>query len=300
MSFQGTFISAGVSSPTALSFASTAVGERSSSGGTERASSSAVATRPYLSLVIPAYNEEKRLPATLARIAEYLALRDFSYELIVVDDGSRDGTRDVVREFASTRPWVRLEGYNHENGAPLNRGKGAAVRHGVLAANGRDVLFSDADLSTPIEEMEKMLSVIARGTCDIAFASRALPESKLAVHQPWYREWMGRTFNRFVQRIVDTDIVDTQCGFKVFRGDAAKRIFSRALIDGFGFDTEILFLANKFGYRVKEMPVTWQHRDDSRVSPLLAPFQMMGELLQVRLNDMRGLYDEVIDATDAP
>jgi dolichyl-phosphate beta-glucosyltransferase len=246
----------------------------------------------YLSLIIPAYNEEKRLPATLTRMVEYLALRDFSYEIVVVDDGSRDGTRDLVREFAATRSFMRLECYDDENGKPLNRGKGYAVRHGVLAARGRDILFSDADLSTPIEEMEKLLPAISRGDCDMAIASRALPESNLTVHQPWYRERMGRLFNTFVQRIIDTQILDTQCGFKAFRGDVAKRLFGMAQIDGFGFDTEILFLAQKFKYRVREIPVTWEHRDDSRVSPLSAPFQMLSELLQVRLNDIRGLYDE--------
>ena len=255
-------------------------------------STSSDSAQPELSLIIPAYNEENRLPATLSRIIDYLAERDSSYEIIVVDDGSRDGTREMVREFAATHSFVRLENYLDENGKPLNKGKGAAVRHGVLAAHGRDILFSDADLSTPIEEIEPLFAPIARGECDITFASRALPGSKLSVHQPWYREWMGKTFNRFVQRIVNTDIVDTQCGFKAFRGDAARKIFSQARIDGFGFDTEIVFLANKYGFKVKEIPVTWQHRDDSRVSPLVAPFQMMGELLQVRLNDMRGLYDE--------
>jgi dolichyl-phosphate beta-glucosyltransferase len=262
--------------------------------GTSQATSppAALPVTCYLSLIIPAYNEEQRLPATLTRMVEYLSLRDFSYEIVVVDDGSRDGTRDMVREFAATRSFVRLECYNDDNGKPLNRGKGYAVRHGVLSAHGRDILFSDADLSTPIEEMEKLLPMISRGDCDMAIASRALPESNLTVHQPWYRERMGRLFNTFVQRIIDTQIMDTQCGFKAFRGDVAKRLFGMAQIDGFGFDTEILFLAQKLKYRVREIPVTWEHRDDSRVSPLSAPFQMLSELLQVRLNDIRGLYDE--------
>lgn len=251
----------------------------------------AMPVTPYLSLIIPAYNEESRLPATLTRVAEYLALRDFSYELIVVDDGSRDGTRALVRDFAQGHNWVRLLNYDiHHHAA--NRGKGFAVRQGVLHATGRDVLFSDADLSTPIEEMEKLLAPISRGACDVAIASRALPESVLAVHQPWYREIMGRSFNKVVQKIAVPGIVDTQCGFKAFRGDIARRLFSLAQIDGFGFDTEILFLAQKFGYRVQEIPVRWEHRDDSRVSPLTAPFAMMRELFTVRLNDMRGLYEE--------
>ncbi len=248
--------------------------------------------RCYLSLIIPAYNEENRLPATLTRIAEYLATRDYSYELIVVDDGSSDDTRQIVRDFGATHSFVRLECYDDDNGKPLNKGKGFAVRHGVLNSWGRDVLFSDADLSTPIEEMEKLLPHISSGDYDIAIASRALPESNLDVHQPWYREWMGRTFNAFVRRILGTDISDTQCGFKAFRGDAARRIFNLAQINGFGFDTEILFLARKFGMRVREVPVTWRHQDDSRVSPLVAPFQMIGELFQVRSNDAHHLYEE--------
>lgn len=249
-------------------------------------------TRCYLSLIVPAYNEENRLPATLNRIAEYMGQRDFSYEMIVVDDGSRDATREVVREFQRQHEWVRLLTYDDEHDKPANRGKGFAVRQGVLHAAGRDVLFSDADLSTPIEELEHLLPPISRGDCDITIASRALPESNLAVHQPWYREWMGRTFNRFVQRVIHTEIHDTQCGFKAFRGDVAKRLFGLAQIDGFGFDPEILFLAQKFKYRVREIPVTWQHQDDSRVNPLLAPLEMMSELLEIRLHDLRGSYDE--------
>lgn len=252
----------------------------------------ATEARCALSLVIPAYNEEQRLPATLERIVEYMLARDFSYELIVVDDGSRDGTRDVVRRFAVTHQWVRLAQYDDAAGHALNRGKGYAVRHGVLSARGQHVLFSDADLSTPIEEMEKLLPLIAAGKCQIAIASRALPKSNLTVHQPWYREWMGRSFNRLVQTVAVPGIQDTQCGFKAFRGDAARRIFRLTRIDGFGFDTEVLFLARKLGYGVCEVPVTWEHRDDSRVSPLLSPFQMVRELVTVRVNDKKGLYKE--------
>lgn len=246
----------------------------------------------YLSILVPAYNEEKRLPATLEAMADYLARRDFSHELVVIDDGSKDGTRDVVREFAKDRPWVRLVQYDDESGAPLNRGKGFAVRAGVEAAVGRDILFSDADLSTPIEEMERLLPPISRGDCDIAIASRALPESNLAIHQPFHREFMGRTFNKIVQKMAVPGIQDTQCGFKAFRGDVAKRLFQLAQIDGFGFDPEILFMANKFGYKVREIPVTWRHQDDSRVNPITASLSMLRELCEIRWNDARGLYDE--------
>jgi len=245
-----------------------------------------------LSILVPSYNEEQRILPTLARIVEYMDERDAPYEIIVVDDGSRDATRQVVHTFAANHAMVRLESYDDERGNPLNRGKGYAVRRGVLAAKGRNILFSDADLSTPIEEMEKLLPSINEGKCGVAIASRALAGSNLAVHQPWYREAMGRTFNAFVQRLAVPGIQDTQCGFKAFSGEAARRIFNKARIDGFGFDTEVLFLARKYGYRVLEVPVTWRHRENSRVSPFVAPFQMMRELLQVRRNDRRGFYRE--------
>ena len=246
----------------------------------------------YLSIIVPAYNEEKRLPATLEAIADYLATRDFSHELLVVDDGSKDNTRDVVRAFAVTRPWVRLVSYDDEHGHASNRGKGFAIRAGVESAVGRDILFSDADLSTPIEDMERLLPPISRGDCDIAIASRALAESNLEVHQPKHRELMGRTFNKIVQALAVPGVQDTQCGFKAFRGDVAKRLFALARIEGFGFDPEILYLASKYGYRTREIPVTWRHRDNSRVNPLTAPLAMIRELLEVRWNDARGLYDE--------
>ena len=253
----------------------------------------------YLSIVVPAYNEQDRLPDTLTAIADYLGTREFSHELLVVDDGSRDSTRDVVREFAASRPWVRLVQYDDDDGNALNKGKGFAVRAGIEAAVGRDILFSDADLSTPIEDMERLLPPISRGVCDVAIASRALPESNLDVRQPAHREWMGRRFNQIVQTLAVPGIVDTQCGFKAFRGDVAKKLFSLAQIDGFGFDPEILFLAHKFGYTIREIPVTWRHRDNSRVNPLTAPFSMFRELLEVRWNDARGLYDEVAAPTEA-
>jgi dolichyl-phosphate beta-glucosyltransferase len=246
----------------------------------------------YLSILVPAYNEEKRLPLTLETIADYLVTRDFSHELIVIDDGSHDQTRQVVRDFAEDRPWIRLVHYDDEHGAALNRGKGFAIRAGVEAAVGRDILFSDADLSTPIEEMERLLPPISRGDCDVAIASRALPESNLAIHQPAHRELMGRTFNKIVQKMAVPGVKDTQCGFKAFRGDVAKRLFGLAHIDGFGFDPEILFLANKFGYKIREIPVTWRHCDNSRVNPLTAPISMLRELFEIRWNDARGLYDE--------
>ena len=245
---------------------------------------------PDLSLIIPAYNEEKRLPATLDRIAKYLGEQAFTYELLIVDDGSQDQTSQVALDFGARHPWSRLLRLEDEGGRAVNRGKGFAVRSGMLSAVGRDRLFSDADLSTPIEEMEKMLPLL-KGECDLAIASRALPGSNLTVHQPWHREAMGRTFNLFVRLAIGTPISDTQCGFKAMPGDVAQHLFSLARVDGFGFDTELIFLAALKGLRVREVPVTWHHAEESRVNPLLAPLQMMRELAQVRLNHARGLYD---------
>ena len=242
-----------------------------------------------LSLVVPAFNEVKRLPATLERIAEYRCEQGLSAELLIVDDGSRDATREVAKAFARSKAWVRVVHYDDDEDRPVNRGKGFAVRQGVLASVGREVLFSDADLSYPVEEMEKLLPPIARGECDIALASRALPESDSA-HQPWYRELMGRTFNKLVRTVVRTDIRDTQSGFKAFDGDVARRLFALAKIDGFGFDPEIIYLASKFGYRVREVGVVCRHMDESRINPLLSPLAMTRELFEIRLNDLRGVY----------
>jgi dolichyl-phosphate beta-glucosyltransferase len=244
-----------------------------------------------LSIIVPAYNEEKRLPKTLERIAKYLGEQSFSYELIIVDDGSRDQTSRVAFDFCACHSWARLLQYVDASGRAVNRGKGFAVRAGMLASVGREVLFSDAVLSTPFEEMEKLLPPIQSGQCEMSIASRALPGSNLTVHQPWYREAMGRTFNFFVRVAIGTDVHDTQCGFKALRGDEARQIFALARIDGFGFDTEMIFLAAKKNLRVREIPVTWHHAEDSRVNPLIAPLQMMRELAQVRLNNLRGLYD---------
>jgi dolichyl-phosphate beta-glucosyltransferase len=243
-----------------------------------------------LSIVVPAYNEESRLPATLRRIAEYLSLRDSFCEVLLVDDGSRDDTRQLVRNFAARCQWLRPVHYDL-GGHPVNRGKGFAVRQGVLHAVGREVLFSDADLSTPLAEMDKLLALISRGSCEVAIASRALPDSTLLIHQPWYRETMGRTFNRLVRAIAVRGVMDTQCGFKAFAGHVARRLFSLACVDGFGFDVEILFLAQKFGYRICEVPVRWEHREESRVSLFDASLEMMRELITIRVNDLRGAYD---------
>lgn len=242
-----------------------------------------------LAVVIPAYNEQDRLPSTLNTLVAYRTRVDPDWELILVDDGSHDGTRSIMDEFAREHSWARVVFYN-QGGEPANRGKGFAVRQGVLASTARLVMFSDADLSTPIDELSRLAEVVESGEAELAIASRALPESDLAVHQPWYREMMGRTFNLLVQILAVPGIHDTQCGFKLFEGDAARRLFRVARINGFGFDPEILFLARRAGYRIREVPVTWRHVEASRVSPLRAPLQMVRELLTIRLLQWRGCY----------
>ncbi|MBI3721250.1 MAG: glycosyltransferase family 2 protein [Fimbriimonas ginsengisoli] len=214
-----------------------------------------------LSLVIPAYNEERRLPGSLRRVLAYLEQQRLSYELIVVDDGSRDGTRDLVAAFAREDPHVRLVQYGG------NRGKGYAVRRGMLEAGGARVLMSDADLSTPIEEYEKLALALERGA-EIAIGSRALPDSNLAVRQPFLREMLGRTFNAVVRLLAVPGIHDTQCGFKLFTQEAARDVFSVLTVDRWCFDVEALLVARKMGYQIAEIPVTWIDEPNTKVNVL--------------------------------
>ena len=235
----------------------------------------------YLSAVIPAYNEEKRIGTTLKRIGEYLLKKDYLYEIIVVDDGSVDGTCRLVGEIAEQIPCIRLL----ING--VNRGKGYSVRKGILSSRGQLIIFSDADLSTPIEELDKLKMWIERGY-NVAIGSRALPQSRIILRQPWYRVCMGKIFNRLVQLLAIPEIKDTQCGFKLFKGKVAKFLFERQRIDGFGFDAEILFIARKSGYSVREVPVRWMNSPDSRVHILKDPILMLRDLLIMRINYLIG------------
>lgn len=201
-----------------------------------------------ISVVIPAYDEEQRLGGTLKAIMEFLRGRGTDYEIIVVDDGSQDGTADAVKAMAISNPCVRLYCQNR------NRGKGYATKVGVFKARGERILVTDADLSTPIQELEKLLPFLDQGY-DITIGSRGLRESNLIVRQPWYRERMGKAFNLLVRLIVGLELHDTQCGFKCFTKKAAEVVFSRQTLDGFGFDVEILHIARRNGLSVKEVPV---------------------------------------------
>jgi len=240
---------------------------------------------PFLSIVIPAYNEAARLPATLQTVLDYLDRAwTRQFEILVVDDGSYDGTAACVKEAARARAELRLL----RN--PGNRGKGYSVRHGMLKARGQWVLFTDADLSAPIEEIEKLWEAVQREEAAIAIGSRALDRSLIGVHQPWWREWAGRIFNLFMRVLVGLPFRDTQCGFKLFRRDAVKAIFPRQRIERFGFDVEVLYLARKLGFKTVEVPVRWNHAEGTRVSMLRDSLDMFLDLLRVRWNWYRGVY----------
>ena len=234
--------------------------------------------KEFISIVIPAYNDEGRILPTLRRIDEYCRNRFRGFEIIVVDDGSRDSTRNLVKNEQKQTASLRCEGYEE------NRGKGYAIRLGVAASVGDIVLVSDADLSTPIEEVEKLLVSCDEGH-DIAIGSRALEESDIAVRQPWWREFMGKSFNTFVRHLLSVEFRDTQCGFKLFKGDSGREIFSRAAIDRFAYDVEILYLARKAGLKIKEVPIRWLNSPASKVSPVKDSLQMLKDLIKLKLRN---------------
>jgi glycosyltransferase involved in cell wall biosynthesis len=237
-----------------------------------------------ISIVIPAYNEQVRLPDSLRRVERYLREGGWDFhEILVVDDGSTDGTADAAATVASSNPNIRVL----RN--PGNRGKGFSVRHGMLEARGEWRLFSDADLSTPIEELEKLWSTVARGKDQVAIGSRAIDRSLIGVHQPGYRETMGRIFNGVMRAATGLPISDTQCGFKLFRGNVAEEVFSRQKLERFGFDAEVLFIAAGRGYGIAEVPVRWNHVEGSKVG-MFTGLHAFGELLEIRLNSLRGKY----------
>lgn len=236
------------------------------------------------SIVIPAYNEGHRLAPTLATVLAYVRQQGWDAEVIVVNDGSTDNTAQIVREFAAQDHHLRLV----EN--PGNRGKGYAVRNGMLNARGEIIVFSDADLSSPIEEMPKLLQAVAAGA-DIAAGSRWL-RPELQIHrQSLHRQLFGRIFNGLNRIILGLRFKDTQCGFKAFTRRAAQKILPLQRIERWGFDPEILFLARKFGFRVDEVAVRWGHVGGTRINPLLDGARMLQEMVRIRWNDLAGNYD---------
>jgi dolichyl-phosphate beta-glucosyltransferase len=236
-----------------------------------------------LSIVIPAYNEETRLPSSLDQVLSYVGGRYGFVEVLVVDDGSRDGTVDCVHKYAQTHPSVRLL----QN--PGNRGKGYAVRHGMLEATGEWILFTDADLSSPISEIDRLFEAAVREGAQIAIGSRALDRSLIGVHQPASREYAGRVFNFVMRLITGLPFLDTQCGFKLYNSVAARRIFSKQQLEGFGFDVEDLFIAKLLGLKVVEVPVRWNNVEGTKVS-LMNGLDSFLDPLRVRSFQLQGKY----------
>lgn len=237
-----------------------------------------------VSIVIPAYNEEKRLPPTLAKLDQYVqGGRLCVEEVLVVNDGSRDDTAALVRRHAAQHPYLKLL----EN--PGNQGKGYSVRHGMLAAQGDWVLLSDADLSTPLEQAEKLMASAKSAGAQIAIGSRALDRSLIGVHQPVFREYSGRVFNSVMRMLTGLTFLDTQCGFKLYEREAARAVFSRQILKGFSFDVEHLFIARKLGIPTIEVPVVWNDVEGTKVS-MSQGLRSFGDLLRIRRNEVKGLY----------
>lgn len=231
---------------------------------------------PFLAVVIPAYNEEVRLASSLERIAAYFGAQTYTWTVTVVSDGSTDHTDDLVNQQAAQDPRFHLLTYQP------NRGKGYAVRKGILDSPGRFILFCDADLATPQAETSKLLAAMESGA-DVAIGSRPLKESSLDIRQPWYREFLGRAFNLAVRSLAVKGIHDTQCGFKMFTQSAAKDIFNRCALDGFSFDLEALMIARDLGLKIEEIPIHWAHQEGSKVSLMRDGPRMLLDLVKVRL-----------------
>jgi len=250
---------------------------------------------PVLSFLIPAYNESARLGATLGQVLAYLGAQPYSSEVIVLNDGSTDNTVEVAEAYFAThqgRVATRVLSYTP------NRGKGYAVRQGLLAAQGAVAIFSDADLSTPIEEVPAVLEPILSGDYDVVFGSRALSGSQIGQHQPWLREASGRFFNRMVRLITGLPYADTQCGFKAFRLDVCRPMVASAKLDRFGFDVELLFLAYQAGLRLREQAVRWNDAAGSKVG-LLGGLHGFRELWELRQHYRRGSYAAALARTQA-
>lgn len=243
-----------------------------------------------LSVVIPAYNEVDRLPLTLEKVASYLnETPERPAEILVVNDGSSDWTGTSAREIGTKLERPNLSVRVLDN--PGNRGKGYSVRHGMREGRYDWLLFTDADLSAPIEELSKLAAAVSDGGYDAAIGSRALDRSLIGVHQPLFRETLGRIFNLAVRITTGLPFADTQCGFKLFRREAAQKIFAKQLLERFGFDVEILFLAKKFGFRVIEVPVRWNHVEGTKVDTMAGADAFL-DGWRVRRNDWAGKYDE--------
>jgi glycosyltransferase involved in cell wall biosynthesis len=242
---------------------------------------------PEISIVVPAYNEGARIENALDRIFSCAEQKGWDAEVLVVDDGSTDDTASVVERWMVAYPRLHLI----QN--PGNRGKGYSVRNGLLQAAGEIVMFTDADLSAPMEEAERLFRAIHEGA-DVAIGSRWLDRARQTIHQPLYRQFFGRCFNWITRTVMGLPFKDTQCGFKAFRRSAAQVIFRLQTIERWGFDPEILFIAQKLGYEIREVPVTWGHDERSRLSYLRDGLKMLEEMAIIRSNSLAGRYDKAI------
>lgn len=249
--------------------------------------------KSQLTIVVPAYNEERRLPATLVRIAEYVASRSLDAEVLVVDDGSTDGTARVAAEGLKGARGRLLRN-------PGNRGKGYSVRRGVLEAAGRWVLLTDADLSSPIEEHDVLAAAVRDGDLDVAIGSRGLDPSKVEIRQNIVRQSMGKGFNLAIRSMTGLPFRDTQCGFKLMDHARVRALFETMVVDRFAFDVEFLFLCMRFGLRVAEIPVVWRNAPGSTVSMLRDPMNMLLDVARVRWRFRRGLYAPKAERREAP
>lgn len=243
---------------------------------------------PQYSIVIPAYNESARIGCALQAVVACIRQRGWNAEVVVVNDGSHDDTAELVRAFAANAPEVRML----QN--PGNRGKGYSVRNGVLHSLGEIVMFTDADLSAPIEEADGLFAALADGA-DIAIGSRWLERTRQSIRQPLYRQFFGRCFNLVTHAIMGLPYADTQCGFKAFTRAAAQTVFQLQTIERWGFDPEILFIARKRGYRVVEVPVSWAHDERTRISYLRDGTRMLQDIAIVRWNALRGHYNKPVE-----
>ncbi|MBK8301937.1 MAG: dolichyl-phosphate beta-glucosyltransferase [Pyrinomonadaceae bacterium] len=243
--------------------------------------------KPSASIVIPAYNESERIVTPLRTILDFVEASETAYEVIVVDDGSSDDTADVARRIFGEHPSVVTNVIRYEK----NRGKGFAVNTGLQAANADIAVFTDADLSTPITEIDKLVAPITEGKYDVTFGSRALDRSLIGTHQSWLRENGGRVINFMIRTMSGLNFADTQCGFKAFNMVKFRPLLDVMAIDRFGFDIEFLYVANYHGLSLAEIPVRWNDVAGSKVSPFRDTRRMMGELAQIRRNAKKGMYD---------
>ena len=245
--------------------------------------------KPDLSIVVSAFDEQKRLGGSVVKILAYLEREGINAELIIVDDGSSDNTAEIARESAASHPNIKTLVIRYDQ----NRGKGFAVKTGLLAASAEIVLFSDADLSTPIEEMPKLVNPILTSEFDVTFGSRALDRSLIGTHQPWRREQGGKVVNLIIRMMAGLRFYDTQCGFKAFNMTKFRPLLDRMTVNRFGFDVEFLYVAKHHGLRLAEIPVRWNDVAGSKVSVVRDTRRMIGELMQIRRNAKGGIYDKI-------